>query len=338
MKLNKGTTAYKLYATCYIIAKKLFGKENTWLISNNEVDVPINTNFCPVVRNIFIWTPIYLVLLLGLAVGMTYTVFILPATFGGFMGYVNTYLIPGGAIGLIALIAWGITTWHNKYEKNKESLEDKEARHEAGNYTLRETGVQYVTALHDKTCPLITVVDEPVVVEPDPAPDPDPDPAPTDAVDDVEEDKSPTDGALSEEMETAVDSIIESLDAKVPVVEPASSIVNPSIVNLFLAKWLPSFWPLLGFIVATAVVVFINLGMANLMEHEPVVFQTAECVASYDVETSYGTIACGEYKMTVSNLTTLNFVNDTVILKKKPYCFVEKGTYTEDTTFYCEYK
>lgn len=270
-------------------------------------------------RTILIWTPVYLALFFGLIAGIAYTVFILPATLGGFMGYINTYLIPGGGIGLIVLIAWGLTVWYEKRVNNKESLEAKEARHEAGNYTLAETGSQWVGALHDKTCPLITVVDEPVakkvVVEPTP-----PNPSPVDTDDAASADTEPPE-ELGE---------IKEFVGEVTAISP--------FFNAFLARWLPSFWPLAGMAFATAVVVGINIGMANLMEHEPVVFQKAECAASYNVELSSGRIVCGEYGMTIEWRDTVRFINDTVILKKKPYCSVEKGTYTEDTKFFCEYK
>jgi len=113
--------------------------------------------------------------------------------------------------------------------------------------------------------------------------------------------------------------------------------VKASPAILFLAQYFPPFWGFVCAGIAIAVVAGLHLVMAIIMEHNIVVFEKAECVATYEVDTSIGYVACGEYTTHIDSTLTLTFVNNIKFLGKKPYCSVTKGTYTEDLDFDCSY-
>lgn len=346
MNLNKRTAAFKLFAACHIMSKKLFGATTDELINyhGDDVNVPTSTNLCTLMRTILVWTPVYLALFLLAISGLSYVIFYMPALFGGLTGYFNSYVIIGTIVGVIVGIIWGFTTWVNSRDwEGGESYLEKTARHEAGDYTLWETFVKWLGAIHGKSCPLITVVDEPVtkevVIEPTP---PTPAPVASDVPAETPEPTVDSDEtvnteaeivASSDEIEQAIDDIIEELTPEVPEEK-----VKASRAIIFLADTFPNFQMFFGAAVAMLVVAAIHLMMANIMGESSVVFETAECVASYDVESSNGRVVCGGYETYISSTYILSFVNDTVLLKKKPYCSVEKETFTDDIDFDCEYK
>ena len=89
-----------------------------------------------------------------------------------------------------------------------------------------------------------------------------------------------------DEAEQAVDDIIEHLDNLTPEAPVEKVKASPAI--LFLAQYFPPFWGFVCAGIAIAVVAGIHLLMALIMEHDAVVFEKAECVATYEVDTSIG--------------------------------------------------
>lgn len=255
------------------------------------------------------------------------------------MGYINSYVIPGAIIAAIIGVIWGGVTWNDRRDRNKETWEQIEARHEKGNYTLWETFVIWVKARHHDLCPTVTVVDEPVkpVVVTPVAPTP-----------------SPVVSGAVEEAVPATDSKVEVTEAKdwvesvetlddgdqvIPEPVVAAAVEEeyvPSVINVFLAKHLPNFQLMAAAALAIIVAAVINFSMANVMQQTVVVFEEAACTSTYDTDAETAQWTCGEY--TAGPVDTLEFVTQTVLLKKTSFCSVKQGTYTEKLSFSCEYK
>ena len=354
MNLNKNTAIFKLYAACYIMSKKLFGATPDRLTFHSRVDVPTQTNLCSLMRTVLLWTPIYLILLISVTAGLVYTVLVAPSLFGGLSGYFNLYIIPSCVIAVFVGAVWLIHLFMDKNTSKPETWAEKEARHEAGNYTIWETFCHWVEALHDKTCPLITVVDEPVAPKPT---------APTSV------EQASNDG--NKEIETIIDDIVKSKKASeqsqdnekttdtieavspdstkngsyvqdVKLYDDAGNYVpdpveeGPSKVMWFMIDYLPNFQIFLAAGVAIVVLLLVNLFMAVVMQHNPVVYEKAACVGTFNTKTQQANIKCGKYSHEPKH--GLDFVTNVILLKKTPYCSVRKGTYLDDVDFKCEYK
>lgn len=317
MNLNRKSFTYQLYSWCYILSNKLFNKDSSDY--EGGIYIPTNINLCPMMRTIFIWTPVYLAIFTTLVFGLGYILFYLPNTFGGIVGYMNTYLIPALVLGGIVGFFYLSSVIYDKYAgRHIETMEEMKARHEAGNYTFWEMLCNWYAARHEKFCPGITIVDSIEAVK--------------------EETKTVDETVVKDETvinKPSVEDIIEDIitDLNVNVETPASS-TNTSADVKFLNKWSPNFNIFMATTAVIVVVAFLNWMMAFAMETEEVVFETAQCVASFDAEKQSGKIVCGDYTL---DKNSVSFVSKTVILKKTPICKVTKGTLTDDITFDCGY-
>jgi len=165
MNIEKNTFVYKLYELSYILTRKLFN-DDTWDTWRDQekggpVEIPKATNLCTMMRSMFIWTPIYLLMVLALVGGYGYVIFYSPFTYGGAIGYFNIYGIPIIVIGLAIFVVWIMDKFSHLWE-SKLSKEEKrrlmEKRHAAGNYTVRELIVKWLKSMKEKVCPLINIV------------------------------------------------------------------------------------------------------------------------------------------------------------------------------------
>jgi len=166
MKLNKGTFAYTVYTYCFVFARKLFN-DTTWSMYHDRMfDIPNNTNLCKFMRSVFIWSPIYFLLIIGLVGGYGYAIFYLPYLYGGAVGYYNIYGVPLIAVGVIAasaaiirlILGAPIVKDDDDYKEEKKLAKLK--RQEEGKYTMWEIIVKYYKSTKEKVCPLIEVIDE----------------------------------------------------------------------------------------------------------------------------------------------------------------------------------
>ena len=291
-------------------------------------------------------------MLFGLAGLAVYTVFVAPSLFGGLIGYVNSYVIPSVTIGVLLLIAWGFAKYSEHHEFKTETRAEKEARHAAGKYTLWETFCHWIRALHDKTCPLITVVEDAPVVKKAPVEQPK-QPEPSDKTEDsvikevsidqsvmastvTESNGEPTTSSTVEVKRPYVQDVKLYDDFGNYVPDPIEKNATSSRVLVFLAEYFPNFQIFLAVGAAILAIWLLSLVMAVIMEDNTVVYEKAACEATYDVKTQKGLIKCGEYKHEPQGMLT--FVTKTVLLKQTPYCQVKQGTYTGSTDFDCEYK
>lgn len=317
MNLNRKSFTYRLYSWCCVLSSKLFNED-----SHDGVYISSNTNLCPMMRTIFIWTPAYLAILVVLIFGLGYILFYLPNTYGGAVGYMNTYLIPavviGGIVGLVFLIGWICAKFENRHI---ETHEEMKARHEAGNYTFWEMLCNWVEAKHEKVCPLVVIVEDSPKSE---------------SVEKSKEDKvdKKVDKKVVDEMvDEIVDEIVDEMVDEVTTVfveTPTSSSVDVKFLN----RWMPNFSIFLAAAVVIGLVALLNWMMAFAMETDEIIFEKAQCVGSYNADEQSGKIVCGEYTL---DTNSLGFVSKVIILKQTPVCEVTKGTLTDDVNFECEY-
>lgn len=159
MKIEENTFAGKWYSLSYILTQKLFGNK-TWEFDEMK-RIPSNTNLCTMMRSMFIWTPLYIFLIIALIGGYGYAFLLLPLTYGGAVGYYNIYVIPAIIIGVAVLAIWICSIVHTLFE-SEISMEEKRnlkaARHAAGNYTVMELIFKWLKARHEKLCPLIEII------------------------------------------------------------------------------------------------------------------------------------------------------------------------------------
>jgi hypothetical protein len=295
MKPNQGTRLFKLYAILQLLTKRLFSDVRDCSVVSNDgnLEVKTNTNMCPMIR-LCIWGVLYVLIASVCLFGIGYTVFYLPLLFGGAVGYFNTYIIPASIIGVLILAVVGI----NKFIKNKvtESSADKNARHEAGNYTIWETTKTAAESFHDNTCIPVTFVPVTVSVQ-SPA---------------VISDDKPEAEAEMVEVPVKAGWFIKFLDKYLP---PGSMtfIAGGCILMLFL----------------------INYSMANILGDDIVVFEKAQCVATFNLEKELGVITCGKFTVFKNDNT---YMAQVLVQNKVPVCEVTSHSYTDRETFVCEYK
>lgn len=315
MNLNRKSFTYRLYSWCHVLSNKLFN--NNLYEYEGGIEIPTNANLCPMMRTIFIWTPVYLALFATLLFGLGYILFYLPNTFGGIVGYMNTYLIPAVVIGGIVGFFWLIAVGYEKYaDRHIETMEEMEARHEAGNYTFWEMICNWYIARHEKLCPAVNIVDD----------------APVEPVDDKEIVEEVVDDKVVEVDKEVEETVAFQVDINV---ETPASAQNKSVDVKFLNKWSPDFSVFIATACVIALVALLNWVMAFAMETDEIVFEKAQCVGSYDADNLEGKITCGDH---VLDIGTSKFITTVILLKKTPICEVTKGTLTDDVEFDCEYK
>lgn len=178
MNLNENAFSYKLYMACWLITKKLQGKERDDL-NRRYVDNDGNPviggllNLCPMMRTIFVWTPLYFSLIAILIASYSYVLFYLPYTFGGIVGYANTYVIPSIIAGIIVGCIFGFPilsryldskaadyadTYDNYLERARAKKLAKEKRIAEGKCTVLELIWKYIVSTKQKMCPIINVI------------------------------------------------------------------------------------------------------------------------------------------------------------------------------------
>ena len=171
MNLSKDAFVYKLYVACWLITKKLQGKDRgdigrEFLDYDDEPRVGDTLNLCPLMRTIFVWAPLYFLLVSILVAGFAFVLFYLPYTFGGIVGYANTYVIPGIFVGVILGIIFGYPFLTNYLGDKLEDLDnrfderklEKAKRRAEGKYTILELIWKYIVSTKQKICPIITVI------------------------------------------------------------------------------------------------------------------------------------------------------------------------------------
>lgn len=144
MKITKDNFSYKIYRWSWYFSKKLFN----WDSSIYLEDAPSNTNLCTFMRSVFIWTPIYLLLLMSTVGFMIFSIFIYPYMLGGFAGYLHSYVVPMifliffiGILVILRFIAIKIKK-RNKVPKNNK-------------ITFSFLVYEYIKAAKLKICPMI---------------------------------------------------------------------------------------------------------------------------------------------------------------------------------------
>ena len=159
MKIEKDTFVGKWYSLSYILTQKLFNND-TWSF-DKMVRIPESTNLCFMMRSMFIWSPLYILAVIALIGGYGYALVYLPFTYGGAVGYFNSYGIPVIIVGLIALVIWICCQlwdfWASDLSK-EEKKKLKRARHADGNYTVMELIVKWIKAKYRKVCPLVDII------------------------------------------------------------------------------------------------------------------------------------------------------------------------------------
>lgn len=142
MKITKDNFSYKIYKWSWFLSQSLFN----WNSFELE-DAPSNTNLCTFMRSVFIWSPIYLLLLISTIGFMIFSIFIFPYILGGFSGYLHSYVVP--MIFIVFLIGLIISTrFISVYiYKSKKKKSNK--------ITFSSLVYTYIKAAKLKICPMI---------------------------------------------------------------------------------------------------------------------------------------------------------------------------------------